>query len=379
MASGKRDYYEVLGVPRSASADEIKRAYRKLARQYHPDANPGNADAEAKFKEINEAHDILSDPQKRAQYDQFGHVGDMPPGGGGFGGFGGDVFTDFGDLGDIFGSFFGGGRGDRSVDPNAPRRGADLEMALRITLETAYKGAKREIEVPREENCPTCGGSGAEPGSSVETCSDCGGKGHIDRTVRSFLGQAVQRVQCQKCGGKGKIVKTKCKKCGGTGRVQRKQKIEVNIPAGIDNGNRLRVQGGGEGGFNGGPNGDLFIVIQIPDDQRFQRDGSDLHMKLDIDYPQAVLGASVQVETLDGTETLDIPAGTQAGSVLRIKNRGMPRLRGGGNGNLNIHIRLKVPKNVSDRARKLLEDLADELGSSTAQEKGFFGFGKKKK
>lgn len=372
-SSGKKDYYEVLGVDRSASADEIKKAYRKLTRKYHPDANPGDASAEAKFKEINEAHDVLSDPKKKAQYDQFGFVGDAPPPGAGS--FGGDFFGGgFGDLGDLFGSFFGGmgGRG-RSADPNAPRRGADLEMSMRITLETAYKGAKREIEVPHEENCSACGGTGAEPGTSAEVCPDCHGTGRVERTASTPFGQMVQVVPCARCGGKGKVIKSPCRSCKGTGRVRKNQKIDVTIPRGVDTGTRLRVSGKGEAGVNGGPDGDLFIVLDVASDPRFQRDGADLHLWVDIELPQAVLGASVPVKTLDGDEKLDIPAGTQPGATLRLRNRGMPRLRGGGSGDMHFHVRVNVPKNLSDKGRSIVRDLAREMNVPVADDPGFLG------
>jgi molecular chaperone DnaJ len=372
-AQGKKDYYDILGVPRSASPDDIKKAYRKLARKYHPDTNPGNENAEKKFKEINEAHDVLSDPQKRAQYDQFGFVGDMPPTGAGgfggrdpFGGMGGDIF------GDIFDSFFGGGMGRSRQNPNAPRRGSDLETSIRITLETAYRGAAREIEVPREENCPHCSGSGAEPGTGVETCHSCGGTGQIERVTSTPFGQMVQVVPCVQCRGTGKVIKTPCGECKGQGRLRRGRKLDVKIPPGVDTGTRLRIGGEGEGGRNGGPPGDLFILLEVSSDSRFRRDGEDLHAKIDIAIPQAALGTTVPIPTFDGVEKLDIPAGTQPGSVLRIKNRGMPRLRGTGRGDMHIHVRVNVPKNLSDRAKELLSELAAEMKLDVAEDKGLF-------
>jgi molecular chaperone DnaJ len=370
-APGKKDYYEILGVPRGATADEIKKAYRKLARKYHPDANPGNSDAEKKFKEINEAHDVLSDTQKRSQYDQFGFVGDIPPGGGfggkdPFGGMGGDIF------GDIFDSFFGGGRGRGRSSPNAPRRGSDLEMSMRITLETAYKGASHEVEVPREEICSHCSGSCAEPGSDVEACSACGGTGQVERATRTPFGQMVQVVPCVQCRGTGKIIKKPCGECKGEGRVRRSKKLDVKIPPGVDTGTRLRISGEGESGRNGGPPGDLFIVLEVTSDSRFQRDGADLHARVDIAVPQAALGTTVSIQTFDGSEKLDVPAGTQPGSVLRIKNRGMPRLSGGGNGDLHIHVRVNVPKTLSDRAKELMTELASEMKVEVAEDKGLF-------
>lgn len=363
--AGKRDYYEVLGVPKGASADEIKKAYRKLTKKYHPDANPGDASAAEKYKEINEANDVLSDPQKRARYDQFGHAGDPSSAGGGFNGE--DIFGGFGDLGDLFGSFFGGGRSrSRRTDPNAPRRGADLEMRMRIDLLTAYKGTTREVEVPLEDNCPECGGTGAAPGTKAEVCPDCHGTGQIEHAVSTPFGQMVQVVTCTRCGGKGKVIASPCKKCRGAGRVQRKQKIDVTIPPGVDVDTRLRISGKGEAGINGGPNGDLFISIDVADDRRFERDGADLHMMLEIAFPQAALGASVPVQTLDGNETLDVPAGTQSGQKLRLRGRGMPKLRGGGSGDLYIHVKVNVPKDLSAKARDLMADLAKEMGVDVA-------------
>lgn len=371
-APGKKDYYEILGVGRGASADEIKKAYRTLTRKYHPDANPGNAEAEAKYKEINEANEVLSDPKKRAQYDQFGYVGDMPPGGfggaGGFGGFGGQgqTFTQE-DLGDIFGDLFGaggfgGGRGRRAANPNAPRRGADLEATVKITLEEAYRGLKRKLEIPRLDTCKHCGGSGAEPGSKVETCPTCHGTGQMHEVVNTPFGQMQQTVTCTTCHGKGKIVDRVCTECRGKGRVKRVQNVEVKIPAGVDTGTRLRVSSKGEAGVNGGPAGDLFILTEVMPDSWFTRKGDDLNTTVEISFPQAALGSEVKVETFDGMEKLDIPAGTQAGSKLRIRGRGMPRLKGKGSGDMNILVKVKVPKSLTAKERELLKELAKEGG-----------------
>jgi molecular chaperone DnaJ len=361
-----------LEVPKDATAEDIKRSYRKLARKYHPDANPGNADAERKFKEINEANDALSDPQKRAQYDQFGFVGDAPqPGAGGFGGdfFGGGFNGDL--FGDIFGNLFGGASG-RGGNPNAPHRGSDLEMAMHISMETAYRGAAREVEVPREENCPHCDGSGAEPGSKVTSCSACGGKGQVERGANTPFGRMVQVVPCAACGGRGKIIETPCHECRGSKRVKKNRKLDLKIPPGVDTGTRLRISGEGEAGRNGGPPGDLYIMLDVDSDPRFERNGADLHTKVEIEIPQAVLGASVSIPTFEGTEKLDVPAGTQPGSVLRIKNRGMPNLRGGSNGDLHIHVRVKVPKTLSAKGKQLMEDLAAEMKVDIADSKGIF-------
>ena len=370
-APGKKDYYEILGVGRGASADEIKKAYRKLTRKYHPDANQGDSQAEKKYKEINEANEVLSDPQKRAQYDQFGYVGDMPPGGdfGGFGGFGG---ADFGDLfGDLFGSAFSGA-GRRTVDPNAPRRGNDLEYTMQISLEDAYRGITKKIEVPRLETCPHCGGSGAEPGTNAETCPTCGGPGQVQQTVNTPFGQMAQVTACPTCHGKGKVIKAPCRECRGQGRVRKKHSVDVKIPAGIDTGIRLRVSSQGEAGINGGPSGDLFLLIEVKPDRRFQRKGDDLNTSVDILYPQAVLGCEVKIETFDGSETLDIPAGTQPGSKLRIKGRGMPRLRGKGNGDMNILVRVSISKDPSAKERELLEHIAKEMKVPVKNKEGFF-------
>ena len=370
-APGKKDYYEILGVGRGASADEIKKAYRKLTRKYHPDANQGDSEAEKKYKEINEANEVLSDPQKRAQYDQFGYVGDMPPGGdfGGFGGFGG---ADFGDLfGDLFGSAFSGA-GRRTVDPNAPRRGNDLEYTMQISLEDAYRGITKKIEVPRLETCPHCGGSGAEPGTNAETCPTCGGRGQVQQTVNTPFGQMAQVTACPTCHGKGKVIKAPCRECRGQGRVRKKHSVDVKIPAGIDTGIRLRVSSQGEAGINGGPSGDLFLLIEVKPDRRFQRKGDDLNTSVDILYPQAVLGCEVKIETFDGSETLDIPAGTQPGSKLRIKGRGMPRLRGKGNGDMNILVRVSISKDPSAKERELLEHIAKEMKVPVINKEGFF-------
>lgn len=372
-APGKKDYYEILGVGRGASADEIKKAYRKLTRKYHPDANPGDAEAEKKYKEINEANEVLSDPQKRAQYDQFGYVGDMPPGGD-FGGFGGAGFggADFGDLfGDLFGSAFGGA-GRRSVDPNAPRRGNDLEYTMQISLEDAFRGVTKKIEVPRLETCPHCSGSGAEPGTKIETCPTCGGRGQVQQTVNTPFGQMAQVTACPTCHGKGKVIKTPCRECRGQGRVRKQHSVDVKIPAGIDTGIRLRVSSQGEAGINGGPSGDLFLLIEVKPDRRFQRKGDDLNTSVDIKYPQAALGCEVKIETFDGFETLDIPSGTQPGSKLRIKGRGMPRLRGKGSGDMNILVKVTISKDLSAKERELLEQIAKDMKVAVKNKEGFF-------
>ncbi|HHZ04229.1 molecular chaperone DnaJ [Acetomicrobium hydrogeniformans] len=351
-----KDYYEILGIGRDASQEEIKRAYRKLVRQYHPDANPGNKEAEERFKLINEAYEVLSDPQKKAQYDQFGFVGDVPPQGGegpwDFGGFG-DLF------GDLFGDFFGGFGSRR--DARAPQRGMDLEMPLTVTLREAAFGASKVVYIPRWENCRTCGGSGAAPGTSPERCPHCGGKGQVESRSRSPFGEFVTVRTCPHCGGSGKVIKNPCKECGGRGKTRVRHKVEVNIPPGIDTGMRLRIRGEGEEGRNGGPPGDLYLVIEVEEDPVFKRQGDDLHVRVEVPFPIAALGGKISVPTLDGEEEMEINPGTQSGSIKRLKGLGMPRQRGSGRGDLITHINIAVPRNLTDKQRALIEALAMEM------------------
>ena len=351
-----KDYYEILGIGRDASQEEIKRAYRKLVRQYHPDANPGNKEAEEKFKLINEAYEVLSDPQKKAQYDQFGFVGDVPPQGGegpwDFGGFG-DLF------GDLFGDFFGGFGSRR--DARSPQRGMDLEMPLTVTLREAAFGASKVVYIPRWENCRTCGGSGAAPGTSPEHCPHCGGKGQVESRSKSPFGEFVTVRTCPHCGGSGKVIKNPCKECGGRGKTRVRHKVEVNIPPGIDTGMRLRIRGEGEEGRNGGPPGDLYLVIEVEEDPVFKRQGDDLHVRVEVPFPIAALGGKISVPTLDGEEEMEINPGTQSGSIKRLKGLGMPRQRGSGRGDLITHINIAVPRNLTDKQRALIEALAMEM------------------
>jgi len=351
-----KDYYEILGVGRDASQEEIKRAYRKLVRQYHPDANPGNKEAEERFKLINEAYEVLSDPQKKAQYDQFGFVGDVPPQGGegpwDFGGFG-DLF------GDLFGDFFGGFGSRR--DARSPQRGMDLEMPLTVTLREAAFGASKVVYIPRWENCRTCGGSGAAPGTSPERCPHCGGKGQVESRSRSPFGEFVTVRTCPHCGGSGYVIKNPCKECGGRGKTRVRHKVEVNIPPGIDTGMRLRIRGEGEEGRNGGPPGDLYLVIEVEEDPVFKRQGDDLHVRVEVPFPIAALGGKISVPTLEGEEEMEINPGTQSGSIKRLKGLGMPRQRGSGRGDLIAHINIAVPRNLTDKQRALIEALAMEM------------------
>ncbi len=363
---GGEDLYEILGVPRDASAAEIKKAYRALVRKYHPDANPGNEEAEERFKKINAAYEVLNDQQKRAQYDQFGTVGDMGNGSPfeGFGGFG-DIF------GDLFGSVFTGG--GRRADPSAPRRGADLEMAAEVTLLEAFTGVTKEFFIPRMERCDECHGSGAKKGTSPATCPSCGGRGQVETRQQTPFGQFVSVNTCSRCGGTGRVITERCPSCNGQGRTRKERRVEVKIPAGVDSGTRLRVAGEGEAGVNGGSSGDLYIAMTVKEHPTFKRDGGELHMRLPISFPQAALGTTVAVETLGGDkEDLVIPSGTQPGKVLRLKGKGMPRLRGGrGTGDLHVHITVDVPSKLSDKERALLEELAREM-KVEVDDGGFF-------
>lgn len=363
------DLYQILGVARDASPAEIKKAYRQLARQYHPDANPGDKEAEERFKKINAAYSVLSDPEKRARYDQFGSADGSDPFGGGFGG-------DFGDLfGDLFSQVFGGGMGRRQADPNAPRRGADLEMSLRVSLLEAANGVTHTLEVPRWEACGTCSGSGAKAGTSPETCATCGGRGQVEQVQRTLFGQFVSVTVCPNCQGRGKTIREKCSDCGGRGQVRRKHKLEVKVPAGVERGTRLRITGAGEAGVNGGPQGDLFLLIDVEPSKDFDRDGADLHTRLLLTYPQAVLGAEVELATLiDGVEKVEVPAGTAHGQVLKIRGKGMPRLRGPrGRGDLYAHVLIDIPSRLTDRQRELITELAGEMETPVGTgEPGFF-------
>lgn len=344
----KRDYYEVLGVAKTATDSEIKRAYRALAVQYHPDKNPGDAAAEEKFKECAEAYAVLSDQQKRASYDRFGHQG-VGAGAGGFD----PGFSNIEDIFDIFG--FGDMFGGRSGRRTSVQRGSDLRYDLEITLSDAATGKDEKLRIPRLETCEECKGSGAEPGTSPETCITCQGSGQT-RYQQGFF--SVMRP-CGNCGGKGQIIKSPCKTCRGAGRVEKEKTIEIKIPAGVETGSRLRVTGEGEAGVNGGPSGDLFIVLHVKEHKDFERQGADLYSAVPITFAQAALGAEIKVKTLDGEEDLKVPAGTQTGTVFRIKGQGMPNLGGRGKGDLFVAVTLITPKTLTKEQRKLLEQLAE--------------------
>ena len=373
MAENKRDYYEVLGVDKSAGADEIKKAYRKKAMQFHPDRNPGDKEAEEKFKEVGEAYEVLSDEEKRARYDQFGFQGVDPNfgAGSGFGGgFGG--FGDFGDLGDIFGEFFGGGS-RRASSNNAPRRGENVGVRLDLTFEEAAFGCEKEVSAQRIENCGSCGGSGSADGV-IETCAQCHGTGQV-RTVQNFMGMQMQSTAtCPSCNGRGKMVKTPCSTCKGKGKVRRTQKIKVKIPAGVDAGQSVRVRGEGCVGANGGPNGDLLAEIYIKRHPIFTRQNMDVLCEVPITFSQAALGAEIEVPTLDGKVKYEIPEGTQTGKMFVMSGRGIPSV---GNpkrrGNHLFTVVVETPTRLTKEQRELLRQLDDTMESNeTPKRKKFF-------
>ena len=376
----KRDYYEVLGVKKDATPDEIKKAYRKLAKENHPDLHPGDKACEERFKEANEAFEILSDPDKRKKYDQFGHAAFDPNagfgGGAGFEGFGG--FGGFGDLGDIFGDIFGGFGGASRANPNAPRRGEDLRTQVTISFEEAAFGCEKEITVPIIEVCPDCKGSGCAPGTTPEVCPDCKGSGSVRTTQRTPFGVVQSTGACQKCRGTGKIIHQPCKTCRGMGSVRRQHKIEVNIPAGIDDGQTISKPGGGNAGVNGGPAGDLLVSVIVRPHARFERDGTSVLLEQEISYAQAALGAEVEVPTLDGKVKLTIPEGTQPGAVFRLRGRGIPYLRGSGRGDQFVTVTVKVPKNLTGSQKELLRQFAASMGELDG-DAGRGIFGRKKK
>ncbi|TCN01554.1 molecular chaperone DnaJ [Paenibacillus sp. BK033] len=357
----KRDYYEVLGVSKGASGDEIKKAYRQLARKYHPDVNK-EADAETKFKEVKEAYDVLSDDGQRARYDQFGHV-DPNQGMGGAGGFSGN--GDFGGFGDIFDMFFGGGGGRR--DPNAPQRGNDLQYSMTIEFKEAVFGKETEITIPRTESCDTCAGSGAKPGTKPETCTVCHGSGQQEVVQNTPFGRMVNRRACSHCGGSGKVIKEKCGTCHGAGRVKKQRKINVRIPAGVDDGAQIRLSGEGEGGLRGGPAGDLYIVIRVKAHEFFERENDDIYCEVPLTFVQAALGDEIEIPTLTEKVKLKIPAGTQTGTYFRLKGKGVPKLRGYGQGDQHVKVTVVTPTKLSDEQKDLLRQFGGIGGESPAE------------
>lgn len=357
MAAAKKDYYEVLGVNRDASDEEIKKAFKKLAMKFHPDRNPDNPKAEESFKEAKEAYEMLSDDQKRAAYDQYGHAGvDPSMGGGGFGGFNSGNFSDA--FGDIFGDIFGGARNQRSN----VYRGADLRYNLEISLEDAAKGTETKIRIPVQTSCETCHGSGARPGTSPVTCTTCNGHGQV-RMQQGFF--SVQQT-CPKCHGTGKMVKEPCPTCHGGGRVKQNKTLNVKIPAGVDEGDRIRLSGEGEAGVNGGPTGDLYVVVHLKEHPIFQRDGANLHCEMPISFSTAALGGEIEVPTLDGAAKMKIPAETQTGSVFRLRGKGIKPLRSSEHGDLMVHVVVETPVRLTEKQKDLLR----EFESSTQADAG---------
>jgi molecular chaperone DnaJ len=359
-----RDYYEVLGVPRNASNDELKKAFRRLARQYHPDVNK-SPDSEEHFKEINEAYAVLSDAEKRNVYDRFGHAGVRGAGGVP------NVDFDFSDFADIFGDFFGFGRTSRRAR-NMPRRGADLQYRVDLAFEEAVFGVEKEIEITRDEVCEVCNGSGAEPGTSPVRCATCGGRGEVRQARQTILGSMVQVTTCPACNGTGETIETPCHACNGNGIQRRSRKKTVSIPAGVDTGTQIRLAGEGQPGVYGGPHGNLYLTINVKPHKYFRRRNDDVLLDLDINVAQAVLGAEVEVPTVDGPEKLHIPPGTQPGKVLHIRSKGVPHLRSNGRGDQLVVINIDIPSRLSPKQRELFEQLADTLGSEVRpQERGF--------
>lgn len=356
----KRDYYEVLGVNKSASKDEIKSAYRKLAKKYHPD-NKETGD-EAKFKEIQEAYDILYDDQKRSAYDQFGHAAfDQAGGNPGANPFQGGGFGGFGDLGDIFSQFFGGG-GRQRANPNAPRRGNDVVKRVKIDFMDAINGRDIEIPIEVDDPCPTCGGTGAKSPSDVQTCSQCQGRGYVSIKRQSLFGAITSQETCPTCGGTGKIIREKCKDCNGKGYIHKKKNIKVHIPAGIKEGQQIISRGNGERGYNGGQNGDLYIEILVKEHQFFKREGNDIELDIPLDFADACLGTKIDVPTVYGDMTLTIPAGSQPNQILRMKGCGVKDLRSGKPGDQYVRLNIKVPTSLSKKQKELLEQFKEETG-----------------
>lgn len=380
----KRDYYEVLGIGKNATDAEIKSAYRKLAKKYHPDLNPGNKEAEEKFKEVNEANDVLSDPQKRQRYDQFGFAGVDPnyaaANGGGAGGFGGGFGgVDLGDIfGDIFGGGFGGGfsgfgGGSSTRTANAPRKGHDIQASVILTFEEAAHGCSKKITINRQDTCPDCGGTGAAKGTSPETCPDCGGRGYVVTQQRTPFGVMQSQQPCSHCGGRGTIIRNPCKTCRGTGKTAARKSLEINIPAGIDDDQNIALRGQGDAGSNGGPAGDVIVHVTVKADPMFERDGYDVTIHVPITFSQAVLGDDVEVPTVDGRIVQHIPEGTQSGTKFRLRGQGIQYLNGRGRGDQYVIVDVEIPKKLNRTQREALKAFEDSLRDENYEKrKSFF-------
>ena len=380
----KRDYYEVLGIGKNATDAEIKSAYRKLAKKYHPDLNPGDKEAEEKFKEVNEANDVLSDPQKRQRYDQFGFAGVDPnyaaANGGGAGGFGGGFGgVDLGDIfGDIFGGGFGGGfsgfgGGSSTRTANVPRKGHDIQASVILTFEEAAHGCSKKITINRQDTCPDCGGTGAAKGTSPETCPDCGGRGYVVTQQRTPFGVMQSQQPCSHCGGRGTIIRNPCKTCRGTGKTAARKSLEINIPAGIDDDQNIALRGQGDAGSNGGPAGDVIVHVTVKADPMFERDGYDVTIHVPITFSQAVLGDDVEVPTVDGRIVQHIPEGTQSGTKFRLRGQGIQNLNGRGRGDQYVIVDVEIPKKVTRAQREALKAFEDSMKEDNYEKrKGFF-------
>jgi len=365
----KRDYYESLGLTKDASEDDIKKAFRQQAKKFHPDVNPGNKRAEERFKEINEAYEVLSDAEKKARYDQFGHAGVDPNfnAGSGFGGFGGFGGMDF-DLGDLFGSIFGGG-GSSNRNRNGPRKGERIRAELIITFEEAAFGCDKEVSVMRVEPCDDCQGTGCKEGTTAEKCGECGGRGTVTAQQRTPFGVMQSTAECSKCSGKGKIIHSPCAKCRGLGLVRRSRNIKVSVPAGIDDGQTISIRGQGSAGANGGETGDLYVTITVLRHQVFEREGTSVLMELPVSFVQAALGAEVEVPTLDGKVKYTIPEGTQTGTVFRLRGKGIQNLRGSGRGDQFVTVTVVTPKGLNEGQKELLRQFAATTGDTTEPKK----------
>ena len=368
-----KDYYDILGVSKSADDREIKKAYRKLAMKYHPDKNPDNKEAEEKFKEINEAYEVLSDEEKRRIYDQYG--ADAVNGQGGFGGAGGfgGGFEGFGGFEDIFGDIFGGFGGFGGSRRRGPQKGADIRQSVRIDFKDAAFGKKIELKVNRSEECENCHGTGCKPGTGKKTCTQCGGSGMVVEHVQTPFGTMQSQRTCSHCNGTGEEIESPCGKCGGSGSVRKTKTVSVDIPAGIDDGQMIRLAGQGEFGDPGAPRGDLYIIVNVKPDKRFQRDGYDIYVDIPITFVQAALGDDIQVPTIDGDVKYSVPAGTQTGTVFRLRGKGVQRMNSNSRGDQYVKVNVEVPKKLSERQKELLREFAGETGEKVKENKKSFG------